>query len=428
MKKTTLSLVASAIVASSVSAATITLYQDPATGQVFTTPAEGRVEMGDFIDAKKAHVESLKMKDEITSSLKSVKVKSKAKSIDFSGTHYLGYTMARPDITSGTVDDSSGFEMRRNYVQVKGYLNDKDYLRVTLDSTKELASDPGSDGKTKGYAEVFVKYAYLWLDNVLPYTGVEAGIAHRPWIDYEEHNAWLYRSINKVALEHKNTATEHGPDLVNSADFGVNFKTKTQYFSSEIGLFNGEGYHADKKAANQKNSGEMSVEYRLTGHILGSGKNVGKYKRTEDTYAHISTYGLMSDNHKDDNISVGDSAEYDRKFYGIHAVYNNPMFLLAGQIFTAEDETKKGTKTEIDGWSINSEFRPIKDWTVIARYDVHEKEKNNILIEDATQLMYGVAYKYSDNVTFILSNKNVEDDIVKNAEKTVTMLTTEIKW
>ncbi len=36
--------------------------------------------------------------------------------------------------------NSGGFEMRRNYVQVKAYFNDKDYFRVTMDATKELAS------------------------------------------------------------------------------------------------------------------------------------------------------------------------------------------------------------------------------------------------------------------------------------------------
>lgn len=343
--------------------------------------------------------------------------------------------------------------MRRNYFQVKAMLNDKDYFRVTLDATKELASAAGTDAKTKGYAEVFVKYAYLWLDKVLPNTGAEIGIVHRPWIDYEEHNGWYYRSFNKVALEHKTTETEHGPDLVNSADFGVNFKTKTDYFTSEIGVFNGEGYHADKNAANQKNSNGMSGEWRLTVHPLGDGSKVGKYDRTKDEYLHLSTFGLNSKNHKDDTVtSVGtDTGNYDRAFYGIHAVYNNPSFLIAGQIFTAKDDyayaASATNKTHVDykGWSLNGEFRPMTDWTIIARYDKHTKDTNYFSAaknsqsadqNDATQLMYGVAYKYSKNVTFIGSAKNIKDnaadidttDFTKKASKDVYMLTTEVKW
>ena len=267
------------------------------------------------------------------------------------------------------------------------------------------------------YANTYFKYAYLYLDEVLPYTGVEIGIAHRPWIDYEEHNSWYYRSFNKVILEEKNTATESGVDLVNSADLGVNFKTKTDMFSSEIGLFNGEGYHADKAAANQQNSTNLSFEWRLTGHLLGDGKKVGKNDRTKDTYANISTYGLISSMHKDDNVLSDDAKEYDRDFYGIHAVYNQPEFLLAGQYFTATDSLRRSAgKPDVDytGWSINGEIRPMTDWTIIGRYDDYKIEnKGNVAGSDVdgTKIIAGLAYKYNKNVNFIGSAKfcNEED-------------------
>lgn len=52
MKKVVLSAVAAMVVSSAVSADALTLYSDPKTGQVYTTAGEGRVEMGDFVDAK----------------------------------------------------------------------------------------------------------------------------------------------------------------------------------------------------------------------------------------------------------------------------------------------------------------------------------------------------------------------------------------
>ncbi len=52
MKKVTLSALAAVVISGVASADAITLYTDPKTGQVYTTPAEGRVEMGDFISAK----------------------------------------------------------------------------------------------------------------------------------------------------------------------------------------------------------------------------------------------------------------------------------------------------------------------------------------------------------------------------------------
>jgi len=456
MKKVALSALAAVVISGVASADALTLYSDPKTGQVYTTPGEGRVEMGDFVDAKTVDMADREIESgfsEYKDTMKKyVNVKSKAKTLEFSGTHYFGLTSVNPELGGAAGDkvaNSTGFELRRNYVQVKAFFNDKDYFRVTMDTTKEL-------GSSTNYAYMYAKYAYLYLDKVLPYTGVEIGIAHRPWIDYEEHNAWHYRSINKVALEQKTNVTDSGPDLINSADLGFNLKTKTDMFSSEIGLFNGEGYHADKTAANQENSSDLSLEWRLTGHILGSGTKVGKNDRTKDTYANISTYGMISQNHKDEQVAVDSVAitdykgEYDRSFYGIHAVYNQPEFLIAAQYYIAEDEAKNAALTdgkEYKGWSVNAEVRPMTDWTIIGRYDVSDIDKVakgtgiKTKDQDMRQLLLGVAYKYNKNVSFIASGKHITDDakewslasastdaLDEQKEKKVYMLTTEVKW
>jgi hypothetical protein len=479
MKKVALSALAAVVISGVASADALTLYSDPKTGQVYTTPGEGRVEMGDFVSAKEVDMQlrdieskGSEYQDKMS---KYVNVKSKAKTLEFSGTHYFGYTNSRPntvtDPLNGMVGDQSnyagnsgGFELRRNYVQVKGYFNDKDYWRVTFDATKELAG-------SNTYASVFVKYAYLYLDKVLPYTGVEFGIAHRPWIDYEEHNAWHYRSFNKVVIEEKGTATESGVDLVNSADLGVNFQTKTDMFSSEIGIFNGEGYHADKDGKNQKNDEKLSVEWRLTGHILGDGKKVGKNDRTKDTYLNLSTFGLLSANHKDDNSALGQDysaalkGEYDRQFFGFHAVYNQPEFLIAAQYITAEDEarntynavngaawdTSAWKKRDYDVFSVNAEVRPFQDWTIIGRYDDYKWDDTaingtamNSSIE-GKKYIAALAYKYNKNVSFIGSAKFIDEEYTVSKVASVTasgylpgndsgeskdvyMFTTEVKW
>ena len=428
MKKIVLSsLAALAIGATSLSAAQFFVDEK---GQVFTTEGEGRKPLVS----------------------KESSVFSNSKKLEFSGLHYFGFTSASPSTTAPTADadtgttanvgndtakyagSSSGFELRRNYVQVKGFFNDKDYWRVTLDATKELAS-------TTSYANVYFKYAYLYLDGILPYTGMELGMAHRPWIDYEEHNSWYYRSFNKVLLEEKGTATESGLDLVNSSDLGVNFKTRTDMFSSEIGIFNGEGYHADKKAANQQNSSGMSLEWRLTAHLIGSGEKVSHNDRLKDTYAHISTYGLISKNHKDDTVAIDGAGEYDRSFYGIHAVYNQPLFLVAAQYVTAQDKARNSLITdgkEYDAFSINAEIRPIKDWTIIGRYDDYKIDKvtkitgANSVSANGTKIIAGLAYKYNKNVSFIGSAKFINEEKANGGDtgesKDVYMLTTEVKW
>jgi hypothetical protein len=449
-----------------VHADTMTLFSDPKTGQVFTTAGEGRVAMGDFIDAKSIDMAQRESESSFSeykdAQKKYVNVKSHAKTLEFSGTHYFGFTdnsYSAKNAQGG--DHSAGFEMRRNYVQAKAYFNDKDYFRVTLDSTKELESGLIAPTATDGPANVIIKYAYLYLDKILPYTGVEIGIAHRPWIDYEEHNSWYYRSINKVVLEDKFGTV--GVDTMNSADLGVNFQTKTPYFSSELGVFNGEGYHS---TTNEKNNDGLSGEWRLTGHVMGDGEKVGKYDIDKDTYANISFAGLSSQHHKMDAATNVDSKDrYNRNMMLLHAVYNQPFFLIAAQYDISKDHYAGGdTATlnknrEIKSWSVNGEIRPAQDWTVLARFDdakvnypdntvvtktsTKTYNPNQYDVGDTTQWIYGVAYKYNKNVKFIASGKtvNAKDGTPVAAttyegatttgaiaDKQSWMLTTEVEW
>jgi hypothetical protein len=457
MKKVVLSALAATIVTSAVYAESMTLFSDPKTGQVFTTAGEGRVEMGDFVDAKTVDMGNREQASALSEYQDNIKkytnVTSHAKKLDFSGTHYFGLTSNNYGAKNANGNsNSTGFELRRNYVQAKAFFNDKDYFRVTLDSTKELESTSIAVGD--GPASVIVKYAYLYLDKVLPYTGVEIGIAHRPWIDYEEHNSWYYRSINKVILEDK-IGQNKVFDAMNSADLGVNFQTKTPYFSSEIGLFNGEGYHS---TTNQTRNDGLSAEWRLTGHVFGNGEQVGKYKIEKDTYANISFGGLATSNRgaSDVNMTSATAAgtRYNRNMYVLHAVYNQPEFLIAAQMERMSDATSDLSITndhnfDITGWSVNGEYRPMEKWTVLGRFDHtnityrNNTTRTNNNYGDADQFIYGAAYTYNKNVKFIASGKTVnsKDTTVTPAnsldgastdgklnDKQSWMLTTEIEW
>jgi len=328
---------------------------------------------------------------------KTTKVKkSKVPLLQFSGKHYLGFVSSEAD--GG--DRTNKFETRRNYFQVKGYFAEdaKDYFRITLDTFQNVKDD----GDDKGSWEVRLKYAYLYLDNILPYTGVEIGQAHRPWIDYEEHGGWNYRSISKVFVEDGN-----GAHLTNSADLGVNFKTKTEYFSSELGLFNGEGYHGIEDGEG------LSAEWRLTGHILGGGTHKSKKK---NTYANVSFLGQW-------NADSNKHGNEDLNWYGFHAVYNQPEFLLAAQYIATEDANSKYAG---EGYSVNGEFRFAKDWNLIGRYDSFEID--NTVNGEQTRTIAGVTYKYNKNVEFIanyLGEGNYKDSGV---DSDALMLTAEVNW
>jgi len=312
------------------------------------------------------------------------KVKAKAAVLKFSGKHYVGFV-------SDSEKDTNVFETRRNYFQVKGYFaeNPKDYFRITMDTHHEES----------GEWNVRLKYAYLYLDSVLPNTGVELGQAHRPWIDYEEHHGWNYRSISKVMVE-----AHDGAHFTNSADLGINFKTKTEMFSSELGIFNGEGYHG--KTKNNKN---LSAEWRLTGHLFGTGK---KHVHKSTTYADISFFGQYNKEYKDKDA--------DFVWYGVHAVYNQPEFLLSAQYVTATDggESKEGK-----GYSVNGEVRLGSAWNVIGRYDNYTMDKDDI---EKKRMLAGLAYKYNKNVEFIANYLTEEVD--GKTKTDAVMFTAEVNW
>lgn len=326
----------------------------------------------------------------------STPLSSKLESIRFEGVHYLGYRYHAPK--SG--DASGVFETRRNYLQFRGYFNQKDYFRLTLDAFnadsypangKDGSGDSvsQSDLSKKGGYLTRIKYAYLYLDNVLPHTGLEMGIAHRPWIDYEEHSGWWHRAISKVFSE-----SYYGAHLMNSADGGFNLKTKTDRFSSEIGIFNGEGYH-DTYGHDGGEFFNSSVEFRATWHALP----LRRYKLHPDfSYANLSLFGMKSFDHKG-------VKEYDRQLLGLHGVYNQPAFLVALQ-YIANTEEKNGDTAENKGFSINGEWRFGEKWTLLGRHDAWDKEGTEA---DPSNTIVGIAYDYHPLIRFIANGRSYEN-------------------
>jgi hypothetical protein len=265
----------------------------------------------------------------------------------------------------------------------------KSYWRVTLDLTKDSTGDE----------KVRAKYAYLYLNDVLPNTGVEIGLAHRPWHDYEEHNAWYYRNISKVLIEDKNA----GPDLSNSADYGVMFKTKTKYFDADYGIFNGEGYHGDQATDENGDSTSMSLEWRATAHLLGVN---GKDKQTTKTYLDASFFGQLNKDHK--LVTVGAVKEsQDLNFYGFHTVYNQPSFLIAAQYVTSEntsDITGNVSGQAGKGYSFNGEYRFGNDYQyrALARMDRWTPEQPAGTTEKTDkEYILGMAWEQNHNVQWV---------------------------
>jgi hypothetical protein len=385
MKRIVLSALAALTLGSVAANAGVTkLYQDE-NGQVFTKPAEGRTLIED----------------------KSTSIFSHADKLKFSGLAYFGYVYNDYDATlaNGSINskkDISEFEVRRAYFQLKAYLLDdpKSYYRVTFDVSKDVTGDE----------KVRAKYAYLYLNNVFAKTGVEIGLAHRPWHDYEEHNAWYYRSISKILIEDG----AHGPDLSNSADFGVLFKTRTKYFDADYGLFNGEGYHS------VSNGTGMSFEWRTTAHLMGVD---GKDKQTTKTYWDASFYGQYNQGHK--TVTVGAVTEnQDLIFGGLHTVYNQPSFLVAAQYVKSLDTSDIPNNVSAQagkGYSVNAEYRlgAQKEYRILGRYDSWTSDvipAGQTSTKEDKGYIIGAAWQQNRNVEWV-ANTIITDNEAGSAKE-----------
>ena len=388
MKKAALSTLAAMTLSMTAYAEGIELYTDPATGQIFTQSGEGREAMGSFVSADAPK--------------KDVSWYTNADKLKFGGLTYLGFT--HTDFKDDAIDNTDKFEMRRAYVQIKAYLleDPKSYFRVTLDM-EHVTSDA-----TAGDYNVRFKYAYLYLNEILPYTGVEMGMAHRPWIDYEEHNSWFYRDTHWTFTEADNSAK-----LSNSADLGVNFKTETTYFGSEVGLFTGEGYH------NVEDGKGISFEWRATAHILGTN---GKDKQTTTTYWDASFFGQYNKNNsKYTQATAADplvKVDQDLIWGGLHTVFNMPSFMVAAQYIKSQDTIDGPAVYSKAGEGYNAHavyrFGDDKQFRVVGRYDAWTpEEKYGAANETLTKRTYygGFVWEQSKNVEWVANVLTYDDDI-----------------
>ena len=379
MKKIVLSALAALTLGTvAANAGATKLYQDE-NGQVFTQPGEGRT--------------AIKTSTPLSSHLSKIK---------FDGQAFIGYKYTRYDNYNGnSVQSDQAFQIRRGYFQVKGYFLDdpKSYYRVTFDVKQNPNFDHGS-------LDVRAKYAYLNLNEVLPLTSLEIGLAHRPWHDYEEHNSWMFRSISEILIENHNSA-----HLSSSADYGVMAKTRTKFFDSDIGVFNGEGYH------NPQLSNGMSLEWRFTGHLLGTHGHPDK-----NTYLDASFFGQLNHNHYDSytnsttntSVSLPSGTYEDLKFYGFHAVYNQPAFLAAGQYVTSTNTSNTAThvsKGAGTGYSFNVEGRMGADhqYKAFARYDNWKPDVVSGKKYARITEIIGVAWKQNSNLEWV-ANATINND------------------
>ncbi len=318
-------------------------------------------------------------------------VASKSRKLKVGGTAYIHL-----DADLGGGDHRSAFRLTRNYVELRGYFNEKDYFRTTVDVKQEQ----GSNGNMDGSYVVRLKYAYVYLHDVLPHTGVEIGLSHRPWIDWEEHHGWLHRDVEETLIENHS-----GAGLINSADFGINFRGNYRAASWEFGVFNGEGYHATESS---RHFGK-SVEGRLSLNVFRGFT--------------LSAHTVHSFDHGGKGM--------DRHIYQLHAVYNTPYFLVAAQYLWDRDDFKGSRDVNRKGYSLNGDLK-LKPFTgypfgLLARFDRWDTDDDK---PDSVRrhFVYGAFYRFSPFIRFSLVHDRVIAEDNAGDDSSTLMSVMQVNW
>jgi hypothetical protein len=290
------------------------------------------------------------------------------KSIDFSGLFYIGYEHGE---LSG--ENLGEFFVSRAYLTAEAEILPVLSARITLDASQDL------EGDGRGDMELRLKYAFAkyhfgdW--GPLRRVGLEGGIVHMVWLDFEEH-VDLYRMLSPMFMERSGIfnsadfgltlAGGIGPDLPETYRERVNSKYTARHGSFAVGVYNGGGYHGVEINSNK------AVEARLT------------WRPMPDRAPGLQLSGLaiVGDGNLDDpgaeappweTYNLFASFEFSRG--AVTAQYVWGQGNQRGTWVEPEDPTRSH---QYSGWSAFGEYRldSRQRWRVVASYDQFERRSS----------------------------------------------------
>lgn len=250
-------------------------------------------------------------------------------------------------------EDRNSFLFKRGYLTIKNSISDVFSVRFTQDITLD------KEGEDAGNVEMRLKYLYMKikLDEIhfLKDSYLEIGLAHRPWLSFEEH-------INRYRVQ--GTMFIERMKIMNSADYGiyfgglfggeidkdyqesVNSNNQGRYGSFAVGIYNGGGYHAIERNDNKNIEGRLSIRplpNLIKGFHFGYGFAFGQgnieeapdfsmnllYTAYESVYARLmgQYYAGWGDSHG--NIISPEGSAYFNKGFSIFGEANIPDFKLS---------------------------------------------------------------------------------------------------
>jgi hypothetical protein len=279
-------------------------------------------------------------------------------------------------------NDYDKFVIKRGYIDVQKKLAPWLDARITPDVTQDDTGD----------VKVRLKYAYAKLNinsqGFLTKPNLEFGLAHTPWLDFEEH-VNIYRCQDTMFSERNGNFA--------SADFGVMFGgllggevdkeyqkqvTKAypgKYGSFAVGVYNGGGYHAKEKNENKALEGRITIR-PAPGSLPGL------------QFSYFGVYGKG-------NVAPTPTLDApDWRFNLAFVSYEHKYATLTGQYLYARGNAagtfvdSHGEAYKHDGYSFFGEARmPAQKSSILARWD-HYKPNKDVSDNENDRTIVGYAY------------------------------------
>lgn len=308
--------------------------------------------------------------------------------------------------------DYSKTTLKRGYfgadARITPYLSARATLDVTQDST--------GDWKAR------FKYLYGKFDlgtvAILNRNYIEFGLAHMPWLDFEEHINY-FRLQDTMFMERNN--------LFNSADMGImwganlggdmdeDYQKKVnkayagRWGSVQVGVYDGGGYHAAEANTNKVVEGRVSIRPLpdvLPGfQVTYFGINGKGNKATEPDW--VSNTGMLS---------------YESRWVVVTGQYVDSTGNQGG---SAVDSS--GKALPMKGWSTFVEGRLNPTWSVIGRYDEFDPNTNTDNDKNQRSIL-GVAYKFNSSNLLLLDYDQVQYDQPGKKTDKRTQLTLQLSF
>lgn len=330
--------------------------------------------------------------------------------VKMSGNWFIAYRNGLRQVQADETHTASnekvdGFVLKRSYFTLKKDLSEHFAVRYTMDLTID------KEGSDEGNVETRLKYLYIKakpnLGKNFTGTWVEAGMVHRPWLDYEQ-KINTYRVQDNMFIERNR--------IFNSADLGitiggnigpkmdkqflkqVNGAMKGKYCSYSLGLYNGGGYSGLENNDSKVFAARVSFrpfankfpELQVSGYFNTGKGNSPEEPNFNQVLAFLAYTGK--------NLTL--TAQHHQGEGDFRAKY------------VIEDNPSKALKNS--GYSFFGEYKikntPLALWARFDNFDLNEVIQKSF----TKRYIGGVTYRVNKNLRIVANAEHSDQNMEKN--------------